>query len=169
MTESGDSRAFRTAREAEGYYELELYEDALARVELLLSEGQLEDFSLSMKAECLRGLGRWEEGAEAFEAVLRARPEEVGAYVGLGWCRKRAGRLDLAIEAMERLLVAKPEEPIGLFNLACYLSLAGESERALSLLDASIRKDAAYRKLAEKEEDFAGLREDPAFRRIVCI
>jgi tetratricopeptide (TPR) repeat protein len=167
MSEPGDSHAFRTAREAEGYYELELYEDALLRAELLLSEGHLEDFAVAMKADCLRGLGRWEEGAAAFEALIRSKPEAVAAYVGLGWCQKRAGRLDLAIEAMERLLAARPEEAIGLFNLACYLSLAGESVRALSLLDASIRKDATYRKLAETEEDFAALRGDPTFQKLL--
>ena len=166
MTGAPDPKALRIATEAEGYYELELYEEALERAETLLSMGALEIAGLAMKAECLRSLERYEEGAAVFERILARDDANVAAYVGLGWCRKRSGRLDLAIESMERLLAGKPDEPIGLYNLACYLSLRGDREPALELLGRAVALEEEFRKLATEEEDFAPLRRDRAFLRL---
>lgn len=165
MTGPGE-RALRLAREAEGYYELELFEESLARAEEILASGQLREIALAMRAESLRSLERYEEGAAAFEALVADNPRSVGAWVGLGWCRKRSGRLDLAVESMERLLAECPDASIGIYNLACYCALAGERERAFGLLARALRQAPEYRDLARTEEDFAGVRDDPAFRKL---
>jgi tetratricopeptide (TPR) repeat protein len=170
MSENEDTKDWRIAREAEGYFELELYDDALDRSRVLLSrhsEGPLWDFAATLQAECLRRQGRWGEGVVAFEEILRQRPDDVSAFVGLGWCHKRGGRLDLAIHAMERLLAIRPTEAIGLFNLACYCSLAGDRERAIDSLSRSIDEDPGYRDLALHEEDLLRIRDEPAFRRLL--
>ncbi len=155
-------------REAVGYYELELYEQALERTETLLREGLRREFAMSLRADCLRSLGRWDEAAQAFREYLAMDSEEISAYLGLGWCEKRAGRMDRAIEAMEKLLERHPEEPLGLYNLACYASLAGERERALELLRRAVQADRRFRKRALEEEDFSSIRDDPRFREIVA-
>jgi tetratricopeptide (TPR) repeat protein len=162
-----DERSVRIAREAEGYLELGLFEEALERAEVLCDEGRLLPFALSVRGECLRSLDRYAEGVKVYEELLRCDGENVGAFVGLGWCRKRTGRLDLALEAMERLLEARPGEGIGLYNLACYCALAGQRERALTLLERSIAVERQYRELAIGEEDFDTLRDDPGFVSIV--
>jgi tetratricopeptide (TPR) repeat protein len=167
MADVPDPRYVRVAREAEGYYELQLYEEALERVDRLLAVPVFEDASLAMRAECLRGLERWEEGAAAYEALLGRDPENVSAYVGLGWCRKREGRLDLALAAMDRLLRASPGEGIGLYNLACYCSLDGQRERAIELLARAVEAEAEFREHARTEEDLDPIRDEPAFGRIV--
>ena len=59
--------------------------------------------------------------------VTEAEPENVRAWLALGWCHKRTGRIDLAIDALEAARNADPDEPLILYNLACYWSLAGES------------------------------------------
>jgi tetratricopeptide (TPR) repeat protein len=157
----------RIAREAEGYYELQLFDDALERAERLLEFGHEVPFAETLRAECLRSLERYDEGAEAYELILKVDPASVAAWVGLGWCRKRSGRLDLAIECMQGLLEHRPNEGIGFYNLACYLSLNGEHDRALALLSKSISIDSGFRRLAPKEDDFAAIRSDPGFRRLV--
>jgi tetratricopeptide (TPR) repeat protein len=162
-----DPRSIRLVREAEGYYELGLFAEALARAEQLLAEGALELPAAALKAECLRALGRWEEGVAAFERVVQLDASAVAGYVGIGWCQKRTGRIDLAKDAMERLLVIRPGEAIGLFNLACYCALAGERERAFDLLEQAVTADDAYRTLAATEEDLQALRPDPRFRRLL--
>ena len=50
------------------------------------------------------------------------------------------------------------------YNLACYLSLAGQKRRALRYLSQAFMLDPAYRELAEAESDFDPLRADPAFQ-----
>ncbi len=162
-----DPQAQRLVREAEGYRYLGLWEEALHAARDLLSRGQAEKFARYVRAECLRALGRWEEGVRAFREILERDPKDIEAHVGLGWCEKRAGRLHLAIEAMERLLAAHPREGIGLYNLACYLCLRRETERALDLLRKSIDVDSKYRELAGCEEDFAALVDDPRFRALL--
>jgi Flp pilus assembly protein TadD len=157
----------RIAREAEGYYELGLHEEALERLEQISEHPTVGKAARAMRAECLRCLERWEEGASAFEDVIREDRENVTAYVGLGWCRKRSGRLDLARDAMERLLAVRPEEAIGLYNLACYCSLAGEREQAIRLLSRAIEEEEQFREHALEEPDLDPIREDPDFRRIV--
>ena len=167
MPDEPDPRSARLAREAEGYYELQLYEEALERAARLLSHPQSRQFAMSMRAECLRSLERWGDAAAAFESILESEPENVAAYVGLGWCHKRNGELDRAVESMERLVATHPGEAIGHFNLACYLALTGERDRPLGLLRRAVTVEESYRDLARKEEDFSSLRDDPEFRRIV--
>jgi len=161
------NKALRIAREAEGYYELQLFDDALERADRLLEFGHEVPFAETLRAECLRSLKRYDEGAEAYEQVLQVDPANVAAWVGLGWCRKRSGRLDLAIESMHSLLEHRPNEGIGFYNLACYLSLNGEHDRALALLSKSISIDSGFRRLAPREDDFSAIRTDPGFRRLV--
>lgn len=168
MSPEPDPATVRIVREAEGYYELQLYEEALQRAERLVTNSDVGRFARSMRAECLRCLERFEEGTEAFEELTSAEPENVAAWVGLGWCLKRSGRLDLARRAMEGMLEANPGEAIGLFNLACYLALEADRTLALEYLRRAIRADERYRALARAEEDFETLREDPEFAKILA-
>jgi len=157
----------RLAREAQGYLELELYPEALERVDVLLERGVLVEAALAVKGEIYRGQERYEEGAVVFEQILTTDPDSVHAWVMLGWCRKRTGRLDLAVRAMEGMLEVKPDEGIGLYNLACYCSLDGQRERALHLLERALDEAKEFREHALTEEDLDPIREDPEFRRIV--
>lgn len=167
MSPDPDPATVRIAREAEGYFELQLYDEALERAERLLTHPEVGKFARSMRAECLRSLERYEEGVNVFRELTSEEPQNVAAWVGLGWCLKRSGRLDLARRAMEGMLEANPGEAIGLFNLACYLALEEDRTRAIGYLRRAIRADEHYRSLARAEEDFASLREDPEFRGIL--
>jgi tetratricopeptide (TPR) repeat protein len=162
-----ENKAARIAREAEGYFELQLFEDCLERANVLLKMNLQLPFARSMRAECLRSLDRFEDGEKAYELILTEDPGNVAAWVGLGWCRKRNGRLDLAMASMEDLLRHRPGETIGLYNLACYCVLGGERERALDLLRQAVTSDPSYRLLAREEEDFDSVRNDPAFRELI--
>jgi tetratricopeptide (TPR) repeat protein len=162
-----DERDVRIAREAQGYYELQLYEETLERVQALLDRSVMVAPALVLKGECLRCMERYEEGIGVFEEILTHDPESVSAYVGLGWCHKRTGRLDKALEAMERLLAVRPAEGIGLYNLACYCSLEGDADRALDLLAKAIEEEEEFRQHARSEEDLDAIRGRPEFGRIV--
>jgi predicted TPR repeat methyltransferase len=62
-----------------------------------------------------------------------------------------------AAAAMRRAL-ERGEEPMLLYNLACYESLAGESEGAIAHLRRAVALDASYRALAAEDPDFEPVR-----------
>ena len=62
-------------------------------------------------------------------------------------------------------LEARPGSGALLYNLACTEALAGESDKALDLLNEAIAVDERFRGYAQTDEDFASIREDPRFPR----
>ena len=75
----------------------------------------------------------------------------------------RAGRYDEARRLLREGLEAKPGSPAILYDLACVEALAGDTDRALELLDEAIAKNESFREYAQSDEDFAAIRDDPRF------
>ncbi len=93
-------------------------------------------------------------------------PNNVAVCIALGWCYKRTDRLPLAIERLEQALILRPDEAILRYNLACYLSVAGQKRRALRHLAQALALDPVFRELVDTEADFDPLRCDPDFQAI---
>jgi len=92
-------------------------------------------------------------------------PHEVSAweYAFFAMPAMREGRYDEARRLMHEGLEAKPGNPSILYNLACNEALAGESERALDLLNEAVTTDERFREYAQTDEDFDSIRDDPRF------
>jgi hypothetical protein len=54
-----------------------------------------------------------------------------------------------------------------LYNIACLENLLGQPDDALATLATSVEGWPAYKDLAREDEDFASLREDPRFTKLV--
>jgi uncharacterized Ntn-hydrolase superfamily protein len=63
-----------------------------------------------------------------------------------------------AVEAMRSVLESR-EDPLVLYNLACYESLDGQVEDAVTHLRRAIELDPSYRQLAENDSDLDPIRE----------
>jgi uncharacterized Ntn-hydrolase superfamily protein len=63
-----------------------------------------------------------------------------------------------AVEAM-RIVLESREDTLVLYNLACYESLDGRADDALTHLRRAIELDSSYRQLAENDSDFDPIRE----------
>jgi tetratricopeptide (TPR) repeat protein len=157
----------RLVREMEGYYALDLPEQALERAERLLAAGCAEIEALKLRAQVLQDEKRYAEAIETYEALRRRDPSIRAAYIGLGWCHKRTDRLDLALEALERVVREHPDYALGVYNLACYLALDGKRERSLCLLAKAIGLEASFRMHARTESDFDLIRGDSEFQRLI--
>ena len=94
-------------------------------------------------AELRRLVGVW----TTWEAQRRAHALYEGGDSG------RAA--DLLREAL-----ARGEDPTLLYNLACYESLAGRRDAALTDLRRAIELDPSFRELARDDADFAALRDE---------
>ena len=69
----------------------------------------------------------------------------------------------------EEAVVVEPTEAITHYNLACYLSLAGEKARSLAHLAEALVLDPTYRALVDDEPDFDPIRSDAQFQAITSI
>lgn len=162
-------RLKRLQRQAEGYLELGLAQRAL---DTLAQLGDPESFGsqlLHLQGEALRSLERYGEALVPLEKAAEGDPQNIHIWLAIAWCRKRTGRLALAIEAVEQALEAEPTEAILHYNLACYLSLAGENRRAVRSLSRALRIDPHYREMIDKESDFDPIRNDPDFLALTSI
>jgi tetratricopeptide (TPR) repeat protein len=77
----------------------------------------------------------------------------------------RAGDYERAIAIVEDGIAERGEHPALLYNLACFEARAGRREDALAHLNTAVAQNERYRELARDDEDFASLRDDPAFPR----
>lgn len=172
MPEHVRLRYSQILKEAEGYLELDLPEQALATLERAGEGGTFRGHVLYLRGEALRALERYAEAADALREAADLSPSNVSIWLALGWCYKRTDRLELAIDALQQAQHTDPDPATAallLYNLACYWSLAGKKERALSSLAGAFALDAHYRDLVGSEPDFDPLRSDPDFRELTSI
>jgi Flp pilus assembly protein TadD len=159
-------RSTKIQREAEGYLELGMPHHALQTLGRLGDPTGFDADALYLWGEGLRAMQRHFEALMPLERAARLAPEDVRVRVALGWCYKRTGRLDLAIASLEKAANINPSEALLRYNLACYLSLAGQKRQALQYLSQALAMDPVYRDMVEEETDFDPIRSDPEFRAI---
>jgi Flp pilus assembly protein TadD len=166
MAVACDPRAAKIQREAEGYLELDMPRQALQALQRLGDPLQFDLESLYLWGEGLRAMERYFEALLPLERAARLAPADVRVRVALGWCYKRIGRIDLAISTLEKALTLKPDDPLLDYNLACYLSLAGQRRRALRHLARALAAEPLLRELVDAEADFNPIRLDPEFQAL---
>ncbi|MCR4414929.1 MAG: tetratricopeptide repeat protein [Thermoguttaceae bacterium] len=165
----GRIRSRQLERQAEGYLELGMAQHAMDTLSRL---GPMEAYTpnaLCLCGEALRELERYEEALVPLTRAAESDPTNIRVWLALGWCHKRTSRLDLAIGDMERALEYEPTEALLHYNLACYLSLAGQKERAIAHLSKALAIDSDYRAMIETESDFDPIRSDPEFQALTGL
>jgi quercetin dioxygenase-like cupin family protein len=75
----------------------------------------------------------------------------------------REGQYDEARRQLHEGLEARPGSAAILYNLACTEALAGESDKALDLLNEAVAAGERFREYAQTDEDFVSIRDDPRF------
>lgn len=90
---------------------------------------------------------------------------EQTAHVLRHWA---TGDFEQAIAELTALRTEYPEDPGLAYNLACAESRSGRKDEALGHLREAIELDAQFRELAEKDEDFDPIRDEPEFASAVA-
>lgn len=114
-------------------------------------------------------LGKARLATRAYRMAIRADGGYVPAYLALAWCYKRSGRIDQSIIALSRACDRTPDHPIVRYNLACYLSLAGQPEQASLELGIALELKPELREKVEAEKDFDPIRHHPAFDAVTQV
>jgi len=169
VTARNQIRLRQIERHAEGYLELGMAEHALDVLDRLGDAANLSPHCLYLRGEALRELGRYEEALRPLRRASEADPDNIHVWLAIGWCHKRTARVDLAIKALDRALEGEPANALIQYNLACYLSLAGQKQRALAHLSQALALDSRYRTLVHDEPDFDPIRSDPEFQALTSI
>jgi len=135
-----------------------------------------EDFqSLLLAVQVYRSLGRpddersaSERGFDRARRALELNPGDVRAlYLGAS-AQLRLGRKRESFEWAERALAFEPGEPSVLYNVACVFAAAGETDRAIDLLERAVLPGMANRAWLEHDSDVDLLRELPRFKAFVA-
>lgn len=80
---------------------------------------------------------------------------------------QRAQKPEEAWQALQKAIEAAPEYPDVLYAAAAFHARAGKKADALDWLAKAIAHNPRLKRTAQREEAFAGLREDPAFQNLV--
>ncbi len=163
MAEATDIQQQRAIEAAQGYLMLDLPDAALRRLGIFADWEETPPAVEQLRGEAFRLKEDYERALQHFERVPDDSEKNLDLQMGKAWCFKRIGRLDKAIESMRAAYRGSPKVAIVLYNLACYFSLAGEKEEALSWLARAFRMDSSLRKLVPRETDFDPIRNDQDF------
>lgn len=152
---------------ARGYLLLEMPDQALEELDEVDDPDAVAfDWHL-LRGEALRERKDYRAAIKAYHRAQAARPDELEVLMGLAWCYKRTDQLFKSIEIMHEAYLNHREQAIVLYNLACYYSLAGNKEQALSWLGRSLRMQPNLRTLVDTETDFNPLRDDADFQHLI--
>ena len=145
--------------------------DFLEGVKLAPEDGQRR---LSLGDAYLQ-LGRREDAVREYQEARRllereivSQPDDLMLRASLAMALAKCGEFERALAEIERCEAAHPERQAdALHTLAKALALCGERERALGAIRTLIR--AGYSKcLLRVEEEFASLRAEPRFRKLLA-
>lgn len=162
-----DNIRLRQLRAAEGYLALDMPDHALRELNQIQEIGT-ERFNESMlRGEALLMKDDKRLALDSFRQAHLEKPTDLHALMRMAWCFKRIDQIANAIDAMMLAYQFHKDVPVVLYNIACYYSLAGEKEDALSWLGRAFRMDRELLKLIPNETDFDPLRDDVDFQHLL--
>jgi len=162
-----DKKLIRLLRQAEGYLELSMPQQALEALRKIEDPADQEYPFHLLRGMAHRDLKDYPQSLVYLEAAADINPNSVTLQMALAWCYKRTDQLPRAISATEFAHQLDPKEPILMYNLACYLALAREKDQALNWLGQALRASPEILRMIPEESDFDPLREDPDFVKMI--
>jgi tetratricopeptide (TPR) repeat protein len=157
----------RQLRAAEGFLQLDMPDHALRELNRIDDVGDQRFQICLLRGEALRAKLDHRLALDAFRQAHLERPTDLNALFGMAWCFKRIDQLPQAIDAMKLAYQFHNDKAVVLYNLACYYSLAGEKDNALSWLGRSLRMNRELLDKIHEESDFDSLRNDSDFQHLL--
>ena len=114
----------------------------------------LEDFNAAMKA---------------YDAVLQIDVTNPDAWNLRSLVYYEQKNYTKALDSVEKAIGSNPTFQMALYNKACYLSVLNQVPEAVEALTRSIHVEIKNAKRAVKDRDFANVRAEEGFRRIVEV
>ena len=147
----------RHLQAAQGYLELGQPLEANEEIESIEPEMKTLSEVLVVRVEIFRALEAWELMEAVCRQLCHRRPDDVEAYLSLGFATRRAIGLQEALAVLAHMANRFPEEPMLLFNLACYAAQLGHLDSARARLAEAIKLDEVCREMARADPDLEPL------------
>ncbi len=146
---------------------LKRYEEAIECYDKVLEIDPKDAAAWYVKGIALASLKRYEEAIECYDKVLEIDPKYAAAWNNKGIALASLKRYEEAIECYDKVLEIDPKDAAAWNNKACTYSLSGNKNKAIDSLKQAIKLDERHKEMAIKDKDFAALRNDNDFRKIV--
>lgn len=157
----------RLVDEIDGWLDLRCPERALERGEPLLHDDGARAVGLSLRVRAFARLGDYRRALDELQALRQLHPNDDWLDLTEAWCRRRTDDLAGAIRCIEQLLERNHRHDVAHFNLACYLALSHQKDRAIDALSIACGLNPDCRAHAIEEPDLDGLRTDARFRQLL--
>jgi tetratricopeptide (TPR) repeat protein len=157
----------RLADQVDGWLDLRCPERALELVGPLVASPDANSMGLALRVRANVRLGNYREALADLAALRIHHATHDWVDLTEAWCRRRFDDLPGAIRCTEQLLARNHRHHIARFNLACYLALSGDKERAIDELSLACGINPECRTFAIDEPDFDSLRTDERFRQLL--
>lgn len=105
--------------------------------------------------------------ADILEVETERNPANVDALAELGHVYTRLRRYAHGLEVDRKLVRLVPDNPTVHYNLACSLSILGDTERALDALEQAVGLGYDDPGFMQADEDLARLRSEERFIQLV--
>ena len=115
----------------------------------------------------MHNIGSIAEAKELYLRILELDPGFTDALNNLGVICIHEKEYLSARKYFEKAVVLKPRYPILYYNLACLLSIGGETEESMMYLKKAISLDQSVAEWARKDTDLESLRRVHEFKEII--
>ena len=149
----------RTLLAAQGYCELNMFDEALLELGSLPYDDHQHPTVVELRLTILMQAKRWKSALATGRELTSLAPERTMGYIHAAFCLHELGR---TLEARDVLLNgpdALREEPVFHYNLACYECALGNLPEARAHLERSLELDTKFREYAKTDPDLQPLRD----------
>ena len=105
---------------------------------------------------------------EFLEAVRVRLPSHPAVVESLGCLYTEMGRYQDGLRADREMVRMEPHSPTAWYNLACSLSLTGQTEDAFATLEKAIALGYDDAEWMQDDDDFEPIKQDPRFARLLA-
>ena len=124
--------------------------------------------AMILASQCHSLLGHYDQAVAFDRKAVEADPDNPALWMTLAFDLANLGDPEAAEEACRKAAELDPTRAAAWFKLACFAARRGDIEEAVADLEKACAESEEYREEAKSQPEFAPLREDPRFLRIVA-
>ncbi len=141
-----------------GYYELGMWDEALAEVAEVESRIGTRVELNELRLVVLQGAKQWETMRLLAQQCAETEPTRASWFISWAFALRRERSIAAAQKVLETALPLHPREALIPFNLACYSAQLGDLPHARKLLARALELDPQLQKNAQEDPDLEPIR-----------